>query len=109
MTLSDLFDKKNKQFPGEADAGPYIPPALSMVTSIVGGLLTSNANLQDKIRMTWSSPFCTESEINREIVKGVYQKTKTIDNLVQQIIKELDVLVEIPKTDSKMEDNETSD
>lgn len=106
ITLFDLFDQNNKQIPGETDNPVYIPIAMTNVTAIIGSLLTDNANFQDKLRITWSSPYCKESKRNREILRGIFAQSKQIDKIVQDIVKQMDILVEKPKKESNINNNE---
>lgn len=106
VTLFDLFDKQTRQFPGSQKEEVYIPPTLSNISTLLGNIVVNNANLQDKMRQTWSMPFCKEHKSHREIVKSAYEKMKQIDQIIQQITKDFDTLVEKPKEPTKIEKDE---
>ena len=106
VTLFDLFDKYNKQFPNDAKDHTYIPPTLTTSVDLIGNILNSNSNFRDKIRQTHNLPYCTGSERRKKIVENIYKKTYQVDKIMQSIVTDLDELVEKPKNDDNINSNE---
>lgn len=107
INLYDLFNKFDRQFPGDYVEKTYTPPTLTAVSEILGYISNGNSNLKDKLQQTYKLPFCRENADKKETVKSIYKKTLEIDKILQTIAKDLNSLVEQTNKDVKINNDES--
>jgi hypothetical protein len=102
ITLSDLFDKFNKQFPNDAKADKFRPHTLDNIVALLGNIIINSDGISDKVKITKNTPFAKKSSEKQELLNSVISKTAKINKLVEGIVLDLDKLVDNQIMDTKI-------
>lgn len=100
ITLSDLFDKFNKQFPNDAKAEKFRPHTLDNIVALLGNIIINSDGISDKVKITKNIPFAKKSSDKQELLDSIINKTAKINKLVESIVLDLDKLVDTEKIDN---------